>query len=335
MPSHRRSTHRPRSHIVLAALAIVAAGLSPARAGAQDAYPSRRITMVVPFPAGAATDSIARSIAQDLTKAWGQPVTVENRAGATGSIGSAYVAHAAPDGYTLLVNTTSSHTMGPNLLRQKSFDPIKDFKPVTLLVWAPNVLVVNPRVPARSVKDLIALAKQEPGKLDFASSGTGSSIDLAAEMFDKEAGIRMTHVPYKGAAPAIADLLGGQVDLMFDTVAEALPHIRSGKLRALGVTTTHRSPSLPDVPTIAEAGLPGYEMAAWIGLMAPAGTPDAIVDKLNRQIAIILDDPALRARIVAQGMEPAPSTPAMFEAQIVREVPKYATVIKEAGIQPE
>lgn len=317
---------------LLATVACLAAVSSFAQS---PAWPTQRITMVVPFPPGAATDLVARTVAKKLGEAWGQPVIVENRAGATGSIGSQFVAKAAPDGYTLLVGTTSSHTMGPHLLKKSPYDAVKDFKAITLIAWAPNVLVVNPKVQADSVQALVSLGKATPGTLNYASSGNGSSIHLAGAMFDRMADVRMNHIPYKGASPAMADLLGGQVDLMFDTVAGALPHIKAGKLRALGVTTTKRSSSLPDVPTIAEAGVPGFEMAAWIGLMAPAATPDEIVNKLQSEIARIVKATDVQEVLRPQGLELAATTPAEFSALIRKEVPAYGKIIRDAGIVAE
>jgi tripartite-type tricarboxylate transporter receptor subunit TctC len=315
----------------LCMLAGVAATTSAARA--QD-YPDKSIKMVVPFPAGAATDAIARLVAQKLAARWNVPVIVENRAGATGSIGSNYVAKSAPDGYTLLVATSSSHTMAPYLSEHNTWDPIKDFEPVGLLAWAPNVLVVNPKLKVHTVKELIALLKKSPGKYTFASSGTGSSIQLAGELFKTQAGVKMVHVPYKGAAPAITDLVGGQVDMMFDTVAQSLPFIQSGKLTALAVTPLKRSSSLPQVPTMHEAGVKDYEMAAWIGLLAPAGTPQAVVDKLSGALREVLDMPDVREQMAQRGLDQPTETRQQFGELIARELPKYADIMRQAGLKP-
>lgn len=301
-------------------------------AGAQD-FPTRPVTLVVPFPPGAATDMVARSLADRLAAKWKQSVVVENRAGATGSIGAGYVARSAPDGYTLLVATSSSHVMGPNMVKQRQWDPIKDFAPITLLTWAPNVLEVNPSIPAKTVPELITLLKKEPGKYTFASSGTGSSIHLAGEMFKKQAGVEMVHVPYKGASPAVMDLLGGQVDIMFDTVALSLPHIKAGKLRPLAVTTLDRSSALPDIPTMRQAGLPDYDMSAWIGLLAPAGTPADVLEKIGRDAREVVSAPDMKARYSAAGMESAPSSSADFGSRIRKELDGYGQLIREAGIQ--
>jgi len=316
---------------LLAAAALLSAGT----AFAQAPYPSQRITLIVPFPPGAATDIIARTLAKKMTETLGQLVIVENKAGATGSIGAQYVAKSEPDGYTMLVGTTSSHTMGPQTMKKPLFDSVKDFKPVTLIAWAPNVLVVNPKVPADSVTKLIELAKAQPGKFNYASSGNGSSIHVAGALFEQLAHVQMKHVPYRGAGPALADLIGGQVDLMFDTVAQSLPHIKAGRLRALGVTTTQRSSSLPDVPTIAEAGLPGYEMAAWIGLLAPAATPDSIVQKVQAEVARIVKTPDVIEALRPLGLELAATSSDEFAALIRKEMPAYAKTFKDIGIEKE
>jgi tripartite-type tricarboxylate transporter receptor subunit TctC len=310
-------------------------GVLAMTAGASaQTYPDKPIRMVVPFPAGAATDAIARLVAQKLSAKWNQSVIVENRAGATGSIGSAFVAKSAPDGYTLLVATSSSHTMGPYLLEQKTWDPIKDFEPISLLVWAPNVLVVNPKLKVHTAEELIALLKKSPGRYTFASSGSGSSIQLAGEMFKTAAGVDMVHIPYKGAAPAITDLVGGQVDMMFDTVSQALPFIESGKLTALAVTPVKRSSSLPNVPTMQEAGVKGYEMAAWIGLLAPAGTPQPVVEKLSQAVHEVLNMPDVRTQMAQRGLDLPSETRQQFGELIAKELPKYADIMQKAGLKP-
>jgi len=298
-------------------------------------FPSKPMKIIVPFPPGAATDLLARTVAQKMTEAWGQAVVVENKAGATGTIGSQFVMNSPADGYTLLMATTSTHGIAPNLYRKPPYDPLTDFQTVSLVGWAPNVLAVHPSVPANSVKELIALAKAQPGKLTFASSGPGSSIHLAGELFKSMAGVEMLHVPYKGAAPALMDVMGGQVTLIFDTVAQALPQIKAGKVRALAVTTSRRVSVLPDVPTVAEAGLPGYEMAAWIGLMAPKGTPKEVVDRIQGEVAKIIKDPGVREKMTTAGVELAGTTADEFHRILAAEVPKYAKVMKEAGMKPE
>jgi tripartite-type tricarboxylate transporter receptor subunit TctC len=324
-----------KSTTVLTQLFVSAAAFAVALSAAAQTYPSKPIKIIVPFPPGAATDTLARSVAQKMAEAFGQPVIVENKAGATGTIGSAGVAASPADGYMLLMATTSTHGIAPNLYKTSPYNPVKDFEPVSLIGWTPNVLAVNNSVKANSVKELIALAKSQPGKMTFASSGSGSSIHLAGELFKSMAGVDMLHVPYKGAAPALTDLIGGQVDIMFDTVAQSLPQIKAGRIKAIAVTTSRRSSVLPDVPTVSEAGLPGYEMAGWIGLLAPKGTPKEVIDKLHAEIVKIVKAPDVRARMAAAGVELMGSTPQEFGHVIATELPKYAKVMKDAGMQPE
>jgi len=316
-------------------IAMLCAAMLGTPAAAADDFPSKAMKIVVPFPPGAATDILARKVAQKFSESFKQPVVVENRAGATGTIGSASVAKSPADGYTLLFATTSTHGISPNLYKNMPYDPVKDFEPISLVGWSPNVLVVHPSVPANSVKELVALAKANPQKYSFSSSGSGSSIHLAGEMFKSMAGVDMLHVPYKGATPAVTDLLGGQVQLMFDTVASSLPHIKAGKLRPLAVTTTKRSVALPSVPTMAEAGLPGYEMAGWLGLLAPKGTPKEIVDKLHGEVVKIVNMPDVVDSMTAQGIDLWGSTPREFLTVISKDVPMYAKLMKSAGMQPE
>jgi len=316
----------------LAAIACIAAleGAAPAAAQA-PAYPTKPIRLVVPFPPAGATDILARAVAQKLTEVWGQSVVVDNRPGAGGNIGSELVARAAPDGYTLEMGTVGTHAINSSLYAKMPYDHVKDFAPVILVAAVPNVLVVNPAVPANSVRELIAYAKANPGKLNFASSGSGTSIHLSGELFKVMAGVEMTHVPYKGSAPALQDLLGGQVQLMFDNLPPSLPQIKAGKLRALGVTTAARSPALPDVPTIAESGLPGFESSSWFGVLAPAGTPPAIIAKLNAEIAKWLATPEAKDRLVAIGANGAGGSPEDFAKHIAAETAKWAKVVKESG----
>ena len=267
----------------------------PAIANAQTpAYPTKPIRLVVPFPAGGATDILAREVAKHLTETWGQSVVVDNRPGAGGNIGSELVAKSPPDGYTLEMGTVGTHAINASLYSKMPYDHVKDFVPVILVAGVPNVLVVNPSVPVNSVQEFIAYAKANPGKLNFASSGSGTSIHLSGELFKVMAGVQMTHVPYKGSAPALQDLLGGQVQLMFDNLPPSLPQIKAGKLRALAVTSATRAPALPDVPTVAEAGLPGFEASSWFGVLAPAGTPPAIVAKLHGALMTVMKDPGVR-----------------------------------------
>ena len=302
-----------------------------ATAASAQTYPTKPIRLVVPFPPGGATDILARDVAQKLTEAWGQQVIVDNRPGAGGNIGSELVAKSAPDGYTLEMGTVGTHAINASLYAKMPYDHVKDFVPVILVAGVPNVLVVNPAVPANSVAELIAYAKANPGKLNFASSGNGTSIHLSGELFKFMAGVQMTHVPYKGSAPALQDLIGGQVQLMFDNLPPSLPQIKAGKLRALAVTSLARAPALPDVPTMAEAGLPGYEASSWFGVLAPAGTPPAIVTKLNAEIARWLATPEAKEKLSKQGANAAGGTPEDFAKHIAAETAKWAKVVKDSG----
>ena len=315
--------------VMLAGIATMAFA---AIAGAQTpSYPTKPIRLVVPFPAGGATDILARAVAQKLTEAWGQAVVVDNRPGAGGNIGSELVAKAAPDGYTLEMGTVGTHAINASLYAKMPYDHVKDFAPVILVAGVPNVLVVNPSVPANSVQELVAYAKANPGKLNFASSGSGTSIHLSGELFKVMAGVQMTHIPYKGSAQALQDLIGGQVQLMFDNLPPSLPQIKSGKLRALGVTTAARSAALPDTPTIAESGLPGFEASSWFGVLAPAGTSPVIIAKLNAEIAKWLATPEAKEKLVAIGANIAGGTSEDFARHIAAETLKWAKVVKDSG----
>ena len=298
---------------------------------AQAPYPSKPIRIVVPFPAGGTTDILARAVAQKLTDTLGQTVVVDNRPGAAGNIGAELVAKSPPDGYTLLMGTVGTHAINASLYAKMPYDHVRDFAPVILVAGVPNVLVVNPSVPANNVQELIAYIKANPGKVNFASSGSGTSIHLAGELFKTMTGLSMTHVPYKGSAPAVTDLLGGQVQLMFDNLPSALPHIRAGKLRALAVTSAQRASALPDVPTVAEAGLPGFEASSWFGLLAPAGTPKDVVAKLNAEVAKWLASPEAREKLAAQGAIAAGQSPDDFSRHIAAETTKWQKVVKESG----
>jgi tripartite-type tricarboxylate transporter receptor subunit TctC len=294
-------------------------------------YPSKPIRLVVPFPPAGTTDILARDVAKQLTTVLGQSVVVDNRPGAAGNIGSDIVAKSAPDGYTLLMCTVSSHAINPSLYSNLPYDHIKDFAPVALVARVPNVLEVNPGVPVYTVADLIKLAKEKPGQLNFASSGSGTSIHLSGELFKTMAGVDMVHVPYKGSAPALADLVGGQVQLMFDNLPSSLAQIKAGKLRAIAVTSAQRSPVLPNIPTIAESGLPGFEATSWFGVLAPAGTPPAIINRLNAEIDKWLQSQEGKDELLTQGALPAGGTPEQFAAYIKSETEKWAKVVKLAG----
>ena len=299
-------------------------------AHAQD-YPAKPVRWVVPFPAGGPLDIVARVIGVRLSETWGQPVIVDNRPGAGGNIGAEVVAKSAPDGYTIVMGALSTHAVNVSLFRKLPYDPVRDFAPVTLISEVPNVLVVNPAVPAKTVAEFIAYARANPGKLNFASGSTGSAGHLAGELFKTMARVDMTHVPYKGAAPAVTDLLAGQVQLMFDNLASALPNIRAGRLRALAVTTKKRSAFVPELPTIAESGLPGFDVSTWFGVMAPAATPRPIVNRLHDGIVRALAHPDVKERLAAMGAEPVGDTPEQFGAFVKSEIAKYAKVVKDSG----
>jgi tripartite-type tricarboxylate transporter receptor subunit TctC len=317
---------RARRVLLLAVLAVAA----PAQA---QSYPDKPIKLVVPFAPAGATDVLARIVGQKLSELEKQPVIVDNRAGAGGNIGSDAVAKAAPDGYTLLMGAVGTHAINVSLYKKMPYDPVKDFIPVVLVATVPNVLVVPASLPVNSVKELIAYGKANPGKLNFGSSGNGTSIHLSGELFKSMTGMDMQHVPYKGSGPATVDLLSGQVQMMFDNLPSAMPNIKSGKLKALAVTSAKRSPSLPDVPTIAEAGVPGYEAPSWFGILVPKGTPPEIVAKLNTDINKILAMPDTKKKFLEQGAEPAGGTPEQFAALINSEIPKWAKVVKASGAQ--
>ncbi len=320
---------RLRSALVVAVIVSVA----PYAAAAQS-YPQRPITLVVPYPAGGGNDVLARLVADKMSHALGQQIVVENRGGAGGTIATRQVAKSAPDGYTLLI-ATSSLAINPSLYPNVGYDPRKDFAPIGLLASSSNVVLVHPSVPASSVTELIALAKQNPGKLNFASTGSGSSVHLAAELFAIMAGIKLTHVPYRGSGPALNDLVGGHVTMMFATMPPAIGLARDGKVRALAVTGAKRSSVLPDVPTVAEAGLPGYEAVLHYGLVAPAGTPRPIIDKLNGALRAALGDEGLRQRLATEGAEPLPSTPEDYAADIDHEEIKWSKIVQLSGTKGE
>ena len=314
------------------ALLLAAALAAPALA---DVYPSKPIRFVVAFPPGGGTDIIARSVAQKLSERLAQQVVVDNRPGAGGNIGTDIVAKSAPDGYTLLMGSAGPLAINASLFKTMPFDPIRDLAPVTLAATTPNVLVVHPSLKVSTVKELIELAKAKPGQINFASSGFGTPAQLAGELFNSMAGVKLVHVPYKGAAPALADLLGGQVQLMFSTMPPALPHVKDGKLRALAVTSARRSPAAPDLPTVGEAALPGFEANTWHGVVLPAGAQPAIVALLNREIVAILHLPEVVERLSAQGAEPVGSTPEEFAAYIRSETVKWAKVVRDSGAKAE
>jgi len=315
-------------HAALMCAVIIVAGGSFAQA---QNYPVKAIRYIVPFPAGGTTDILARMAGQKLTEAWGQQIIIDNRPGAGGNVGSEIASKAPADGYTILGGTVSSHSINTSLYSKMPYHPLKDFAPITLLAMVPNVLVVHPSVPAKTVKEFIALAKAKPGQLRYASAGNGTSQHLSGELFSMLTGTKMIHVPYKGSAPASADLLGGQIELSFENSTIAVPFIKAGKMRALGVTTAKRTGALPDVPTIAEAGVPGYEVSSWQGVFAPAGTPPEIVKKLNTELVRIIALPDVRKRLADIGAEPAGNSPEQFTEFIKTEIAKWEKVVKASG----
>jgi tripartite-type tricarboxylate transporter receptor subunit TctC len=317
----------------IARRSILVAGLALASTFAfgESAWPTKSITMIVPFPPGGLADVVARPVADAMSRALGQPVVVENRGGAGGGIGLATAAKAAPDGYTVVMGALSTHAVNPTLYQKMPYDAVKDFAPITMVAITPNVLVVSASSPYRSVQDLAAAAKANPGKLAFGSGSIGSAGHLAGELFKIKTGTDITHVPYKGAAPATQALLAGDIAFIFDNLASAMAQVKAGKERALAVTTAKRSPLAPDVPTMAEAGVPGFDISTWFGLLAPAGTPPDVIAKWNGAVVKILESPDMKARLTAQGAEPAPMTPTQFATFIAAEVTKYAAIIKASG----
>ncbi|MBY4896932.1 tripartite tricarboxylate transporter substrate binding protein [Cupriavidus sp. AU9028] len=323
--------HRFAASAAVTTLAFCA-GMTPAVA--QKDFPSKPIMMVVTYPPGGPTDAMARTLAASLKNSLGQPVVVENRAGAGGNIGAEVVARAEPDGYTLMFGTSAPLAINVSLYRKINYDPVKSFAPVIQIGHLPNVLVVNPSVPARNVAELIAYGKANPGKLTYASSGNGASSHLAGVLFNNLAGTDFRHIPYKGTGPALNDLLGGQVSMTFTDVLTALPFIKSGKVRALGVTTTERSQALPDVPTVAEQGVPGFDVSVFFGVVAPAGTPREVVAKLNGAFADALKQPEVRKTLQGQGLEfPASTKPEQLGGFIQAEVGKWRSVVQKSGAQ--
>ncbi len=310
---------------------ILAIVLSTSSALAQT-YPNRPVRLIVPFAAGGSTDIIARTVGQKLNEMWNQPVLVDNRPGGNTVIGTEAVARAAPDGYTLLV-TPAPFTIVPSLIAKLPYDPGKDFEPITLINTTPLVVVVHPGVPAKSIKELIALAKAKPGALNFGSSGSGGSNHLAGELFNAMAGVKMVHIPYKGNAPALTDLVGGHVDVIFNGLTSAMPLIKSEKLRALAVTSINRAGALPDMPTLDELGLKGFQAVAWNGLTAPARTPKDVVARINADVLKVVRSPELVERLKAEGSDPVGNSPDQYAAFLRDEIAKWSKVIKFAGVK--
>ena len=327
-------THIVRGRRMPACVCALALAVIAGHASAQSAYPSKSIRILVPFPAGGSTDFVARGIGQKITEAWGQQVVLGNRAGAAGIVATEIVAKAAPDGYTLLMNSVS-HAANASMYSKLPYDTLRDFAPIILFADVPIILVVRSQFSANSVADLISLARAKPGQLNFAAGGVGASSHLAGELFRSMARIQWQTVQYKGGAPTLVDLLGGQVDLTFSPIASSIQHVKAGRLKALGVTSSKRVPLLPDLPTIAESGVPGYAASAWYGVVAPARVPRDIIQKLNREINALLKNAEFREGMLARGAVPMGGSSEEFAAFMRQEVSKYAALVKESGIKIE
>lgn len=322
--------HHTTRRTLLASLAVAAAGALPLGALAQN-FPTKPITIIVPFSAGGTTDILARIVGQGLTTELGQSVVVDNKPGAGGNIGGSLAAKAAADGYTLFMGTVGTHAINQSLYKKMPFDPVKDFAPLSRVATVPNLLVAHPSQPFKTVKEMIAYAKANPGKITYGSPGSGASPHVSGELFKSMTGTDLLHIPYKGSAPAMTDLLGGQTSVMFDNMPSAIQHVRSGKLRPIAVTTAKRSPELPDVPTIAEAGVPGYEATSWFGMFAPAGTPKPVLDKLHAALIKVLNQADVKKKIAEQGGDVVAETPEQFAAFIKAESVKWGKAVKESG----
>ena len=314
---------------------VLAFGVAEVHAQSDTSYPSKPIRMIVPSAPGSGPDIMARAIGQKLTEALGQAIVIDDKPGAGGIIGSEAAAKAPPDGYTLIMSNAGAHTVNPGLYAKLPYDPVKDFAPVTLVALAPNILIVHPTLPVRNVKDLIALAKAKPGELTFGSGGNGSTAHLSGEMFKTMAGINIVHIPFKGSPAAVIGVIAGQIALAIPNIPPALPHVRSGKLKALAVTTAKRAAGVPDLPTVAESGLPGYEATAWFGVLAPAATPPQIIARLNGAIVKIAQTREMQERLMAEGADAVGNTPEQF-AQIIRnDIAKWAKVVKASGARAD
>ena len=327
------------SSLVLAAAVLLSNGAAPVALaqtspGATPTWPSKPISLIVPFPAGGTTDVLARAIGVELAKVVGQPVIVENKPGAGATLGADYVAKAKPDGYTLLMGAVH-HTIATSVYKKLPYDFQKDLAPVTTVALVPNVLVVNPNVPARTVKELLAMAKAEPGKLTYGSNGNGTGQHLIGAQFEGMSGVSLLHVPYKGSGPLTVDLLGGQITMSFDTITPVLPQIRSGKLRALAVTTLKRSPALPEVPTLDESGLKGFDLGTWFGMLAPAATPQEVVTRLNTELVKIINSVEFRKKMADIGAEPIGDTPQQMAKQIKDDTLRFGKLVKDAKVSIE
>jgi len=327
--------HALRRHCVMAGLAFFGSMCIAHAQNAATGYPNHPVRFIVPYPPGGITDILARTIAQRISQDWGQQMFVENRGGASGNIGMAAAAKAAPDGYTIVFGNASTHAINGTLFKDLPFDPIKDFEPVTMVARVSNVLLVGPDFPAKNLAELIALAKAKPGELTFASNSTGSSNHLTGELLKTMAGIDMVHVPYKSSTNAVIDLIGGRVSLMFDNLTTAIPYIKQGRLRALAVTSDKRVPALPDVPTMVESGLPGFVVTPWWGIFAPAGTPKPIIQKLNHDIVAVLNSKEVHDFLTAQATDVVGDTPEAFAVFVKGEAARWGQVVKASGATPD
>jgi tripartite-type tricarboxylate transporter receptor subunit TctC len=327
--NHMRSRRSALALIVAAAASANGAALAN-----EAAYPQKPIKIIVPYPPGGTTDLLVRTINARLQQALGQPVVIENRGGASGTIGADAVAKSAPDGYTLLIGA-AHQTIAQSVFPKLPYSIATDLAPITLMAMVPNVLVVHPAVPARSVAQFIEISKRQPDKYSYGSVGPGTAHHLIGEMFKLQTGASLIHVPYKGSGPAVVDLIGGQIDAMFDSMPSALPHVKAGKTRALGVTTAKRSSALPDVPTLDEAGVKGFDVGTWFGLFAPAGTPHAIIARLNKEVAAALAEPSVRKQLLEQGVEPSTSTPAELKARVDKDLADFSALAKRAKLSTE
>ena len=315
-------------------IGVLLVGFFAAFAHAQTpSFPDRPVTLVVPFPPGGGTDAGARLIAQKLSTRWGQSVIIDNKAGAAGMVGSELVSRAKPDGYTLLIGNIGTFSINPSLYKKMPYDPDKAFAPISMIAELPFFMLVTPSMKANNVKEFIAFAKANPGAVTYASSGSGSGPHLAGEMFEKATGLDMMHVPYKGGGPAAADVMAGHVNMYFSTVLESIGSVKAGKLKALATSSLTRSPAMPELPTIAESGIPGFDAASWIGIVAPAGTPPALVDKISADIRAVVLEQDTKQTLIQQGATPMPLTPTAFKARIESDRQRYAKVIKDGNVQ--
>ncbi len=324
-----------RSFACLTALLACVAAIIDALAYAQTAYPAKPIRMIVPFPPGGINDFAARSVSIKLGEAFGQSVVIDNRSGAGGIIGTELAARSAPDGYTLSIGSVATHAINQSLHKKLPYDVLRDFAPITNILNAPNLVVVHPSLPVHSVKELIALARSRPGQINYGSAGSGTSTHLSVELFKQMTGVNMVHVPYKGAGPSVTDLVGGQISVIFASMPSALTLAKAGRLRALAVTGRNRSPSVPELPSVAEAGVPGYEFSGWVGIFAPAGTPPEIVARLHAETLKILRLPETRERFFSQGVEAGGMPPQEFSAFVKTEIAKWEKVVKFSGARAD